>query len=130
MGFFRPSISLPGGSDDTDIQAGKDILFKLLKRSRHSIIAEEAKSAGNTEEGPKGVLNSPTPKKPAWAENSLPAEGSLPSPSLLEGDLGYNRFAKFTQVADAQHLWSAVAEELAAYAAEARAPLDLLKAVW
>ena len=93
------------------LQLGDTLEFRLLKRDREDIIAQEV-------------------SEPTAASGAKPGEGGEANPqeeSVLD-TLHYNRFAKFTQVEDAPLLWAEAAEQLATYASEVR-PLYLYAVV-
>jgi len=92
---------------------GDRLEFRLLKRERNDIIAQEVK-----EPAPAG--NSQYRGGDSTAAASKGVQPSACQGSVLES-LQYNRFAKFTQVEDAPLLWTEAAEQLANYASEVTA---------
>jgi len=92
------------------LQLGDRLEFRLLKRERNDIIAQEVK-----EPAPAG--NSQYRGGDSTAAASKGVQPSACQGSVLES-LQYNRFAKFTQVEDAPLLWTEAAEQLANYASE------------
>lgn len=93
------------------------MVFTLLKRPRHGIIAEEAKnpSEHRAEDSGRQDATAGSVGRKAWA-------GSTGKEAPRKVDAGrpgrYNRFAKFSQVSDPQELWTSAATALAGYAAQ------------
>lgn len=102
--------------------------FKLLRRSRKGIIAEEVKPEDADSEAPAGraardatatAKHGQGAKSKAWltparAEASVESKAAMSPPQQL----GYNQYSKFTQIHDAPILWREAAEALASYASE------------
>lgn len=63
----------------------------------------------------------------AWAKAAGSSGGDASSAVALSVPRVYNRFAKFTTIADATPLWRAAAEELAEYAAVVRKALTCVQ---
>lgn len=125
-----PGISVQRHKRILLLQVGDLVLFKLLKRQRRGIIAEEVKpeemSRGQSPrlqpENHSSVQQKESSSKgSAWqagtTESSLKeAEERVENPILTA--LGYNHFSKFTSIQDAPMLWKEAAEALAEYATE------------
>ena len=95
--------------------------FRLLKRSRNSIIAQEVKQSPPSPHNLQARCG-----EDGAAISSGDVHGTSRS-SVLDS-LHYNRFAKFTQVEEASLLWAEAAEQLASHASEVSRPLlDTLK---
>ena len=95
--------------------------FRLLKRSRNSIIAQEVKRS------PPITHDLQARSGEDGAAMSSGKIHSTSRGSVLDS-LHYNRFAKFTQVEEASLLWAEAAEQLASHASQvSRLLCDTLK---
>ncbi len=111
------------------LQVGDCLEFKLLKRNRKAIIAEDAdpqeagKKLNNSSRSGASASasrqSSSSRAQKAWRSVAGTSDKGKSSAedSVLER-LQYSPFSKFTQIEDAPLLWREAAEALAGYASE------------
>ncbi|KAK9840636.1 hypothetical protein WJX81_005957 [Elliptochloris bilobata] len=97
-------------------QVGDVLTFKLLRRPRRSILPVEAEPDTTAAHLQPSKAGEPSAAA-AWATSANGSAGNAAHGARTSGPPVYNRFSKFTAVADATPLWRGAAEALAEYAA-------------